>query len=93
MHFSHGGNVKIKLYTHYSNVNVIYRPKSDSQDRVIIDQGVVETPLDPMLEGRLTVEGSEIIIKKVHMADTGVFKISDLAGFPVAHVYIEVECK
>ncbi|XP_042291359.1 uncharacterized protein [Thunnus thynnus] len=91
MHLSHGENLKIKLYLHHSNVNVVYRPKSDNQDRVIVDQGVLMTPLDPLLEGRLTVEGSELIMKKVHVADTGVFKVSDLAGFPVAHVYIEVE--
>ncbi|KAM7384738.1 hypothetical protein PAMA_011883 [Pampus argenteus] len=91
MHLSHGGNVKIKLYMHHSNVNVVYRPKSDNQDRVILDQGVLMMQLDPLLEGRLTVEGSELIMKKVQTADKGVFKVTDLSGFPVAHVYIEVE--
>ncbi|XP_071355426.1 uncharacterized protein [Trachinotus anak] len=91
MHLSYGENLKIKLYLHHSNVNIVYRPKSDNQDRVVLDQGVLVTPLDPLLEGRLTVEGSELIMKKVHMADTGVFKVTDLAGFPVAHVYVEVE--
>ncbi|XP_022599790.1 uncharacterized protein LOC111220831 [Seriola dumerili] len=91
MHLSYGGNLKMKLYLHQSNLNIVYRPKSDNQDRVILDQGVLVTPLDPQLEGRLTVEGSELIMKKVRVADTGVFKLTDLAGFPVAHVYIEVE--
>lgn len=91
MHLSNGGNVKIKLYLHHSNVNIVYRPKSDNQPRVILDQGVLMTPLDPLLEGRLAVERSELIMKKVHMADTGVFKVTDLAGFPVANVYIEVD--
>lgn len=88
-----GENLKIKLYQHYSNVNVVYKPKSDSQDRVVISHGVLEEPLDPQLDGRLTVEGSEIILKKVNTADTGIFKVTDLAGFPVAHIYITVECK
>ncbi|XP_023250615.1 uncharacterized protein LOC111645598 [Seriola lalandi dorsalis] len=91
MHLSYGGNLKMKLYLHRSNLNIVYRPKSDNHDRVILDQGVLVTPLDPQLEGRLTVEGSELIMKKVRVADTGVFKLTDLAGFPVAHVYIEVE--
>uniref|UniRef100_A0A3P9JVL2 Uncharacterized protein n=1 Tax=Oryzias latipes TaxID=8090 RepID=A0A3P9JVL2_ORYLA len=86
-----GENLKIKLYQHYSNVNVVYKPKSDSQDRVVISHGVLEEPLDPQLDGRLTVEGSEIILKKVNTADTGIFKVTDLAGFPVAHIYITVE--
>lgn len=83
----------MKLYQHHANLSIVYRPKSDNQDRVILDHGVLVTPLDPMLEGRLTVEGSELIMKKVHVADIGVFKVTDLAGFPVAHVYIEVDGK
>lgn len=90
---TYGENLKMKLYLHYSSVNIVYRPKSDNVDRVILDQGVLVTPLDPLLEGRLTVEGSELIVKKVHAADMGVFKVTDLAGFTVAHVYIEVEGK
>lgn len=78
---------------HHSKVNIVYRPKSDNKDRVILDQGVLVSPLDPLLEGRLTVEGSALILKKVHVADTGVFKVTDLAGLPVAHVYVEVEGK
>ncbi|XP_035847178.1 uncharacterized protein LOC116047073 isoform X3 [Sander lucioperca] len=91
LHPSHGENLKVKLYRHYANVNIVYRPKSGNQDRVILDQGVLVTPLDPLLEGRLTVEGSELSIKKVQVADSGVFKVTDQAGFPVAHVYVEVE--
>lgn len=88
---SYGGNLKMEMYLPYSNVSVVYRPKSDNQDRVVLDQGVLMTPLDPMLEGRLSVEGSQLTLKKVNMADEGVFKVTDLAGFPVAHVYIEVQ--
>lgn len=83
----------MKLYLHYSNLNIVYRRKSDNQDRLIVDQGVLVTPLDPMLEGRLTVEGSLLMMKKVNVADTGVFKVTDLSGFTVAHVYIEVDGK
>lgn len=83
----------MKLYQHHSNVNIIYRPKSDNVDRVIVDQGVVVAPLDPLLDGRLSVEGSELIMKEVLPADMGVFKVTDLAGFPVAHVYVEIDGK
>ncbi|KAI3358840.1 hypothetical protein L3Q82_015236 [Scortum barcoo] len=91
MHLTYGADLKMKLYLHHSNLKIVYRSKSDYQPQVILDQGVLVTPLDPLLEGRLTVEGSELIIKKVHVADTGVFIVTDLAGFTVAHVYIEVE--
>lgn len=83
----------MKLYLHHSSVNIVYKPKSDHVDRVIVDQGVLVTSLDPLLDGRLTVEGTELILKKVHTADSGVFKVTDLAGFPVAIVHIEVDSK
>lgn len=51
------------------------------------------TPLDPELEGRLSVEGSELILKKATFTDTGVFTVTDLTGFTVAYVHIEVEGK
>ncbi|KAL6099361.1 uncharacterized protein ACO6RY_01196 [Pungitius sinensis] len=87
----HGENVKIKLYLQHSNVNVVYTPKSDSLDRIILDQGVLMEPLEPVMEGRLSVQGSQLNIKNIHVTDTGIFKVTDQAGFPVAHVYIEVE--
>ncbi|XP_033492960.2 uncharacterized protein LOC117263565 [Epinephelus lanceolatus] len=91
IHLSNRENLKMKLYVDHSNLNIVYRPKSDNQDRVILNQGVLVTPLDPQLEGRLSVEGSELIMKKVHLSDMGVFIVTDRAGFPVAHVYLEVD--
>lgn len=82
----------MKLYIDHSNSTIVYRPKSDNVEWMIVDRGVV-VPLDPLLEGRLFVEGSELIIKKIKLADMGVFKVTDLAGFPVAHIYIEVDGK
>lgn len=93
LHLPYGGNLEIELYLHHTNVSIVYRPKSDNVDRVVVDQGVLVTPMDPQLEGRLTVDGSDLFMKKVLEADTGVFKVTDLTGFTVAHVYIEVERK
>lgn len=91
MHVPYGGNLRMKLYLHHSNLSIVYRPKSDNRDRLVLDRGVLVVPQDPLLEGRVTVEGSELIMKKLHMADTGVFRVTDLVGFAVAHVYIQVE--
>ncbi|TNN51990.1 hypothetical protein EYF80_037796 [Liparis tanakae] len=88
---SHGENLKIKLYLNHSDVSIVYRRKSDNQDRLILDRGVLVTPMDPLLEGRLIVEGSQLVLKKVQPADTGVFKVTDLEGFPVVHSHIEVQ--
>lgn len=91
LHSSYGENLKMKLYQHYSNLNVVFRSKKDNQERVIVNQGVLVTPLDPQLEGRLTVDGSVLVLKKIHSTDEGVFKVTDLAGFSVADIYISVE--
>uniref|UniRef100_A0A8C6UBQ7 Uncharacterized protein n=1 Tax=Neogobius melanostomus TaxID=47308 RepID=A0A8C6UBQ7_9GOBI len=91
IHLTYGSDFTLNLYLDHSNLNVVYRPKSLNQDWPIVEQGVVVSPLDPQLEGRLSVGGAVIHIKKLKEADTGVFKVTDLAGFSVAHVYIEVE--
>ncbi|XP_061597362.1 uncharacterized protein LOC133460667 isoform X2 [Cololabis saira] len=91
LHLTSGDNLKMKLYQPYSNVNIAYRSVSDSHDRLIVDQGVLVTPQDPQLDGRVFVQGSELTMKKVNTADTGIFKVTDLAGFTVAHVHLTVE--
>lgn len=93
LRFPYGSNFTMNLYLDHSNVNVVYRPKSTNQDRPVVEQGAVVSPLDSQLDGRLSVEGAVIHMKKLQEADTGVFKVTDLAGFSVAHYYIEVERK
>ncbi|XP_061786899.1 uncharacterized protein [Nerophis lumbriciformis] len=87
---SNGDDVAMKLYLPHSNVNVVYRPKAAQQGRLVLEQGVLVTAQDPQLEGRLNAEGSVLVLKKVRMSDAGVFKVTDLAGFPVAHIYVDV---
>ncbi|AWP21270.1 Hypothetical protein SMAX5B_015832 [Scophthalmus maximus] len=41
----YGGNLKMQLYLHHSDVSVVYRPKSDNQDRLVLDRGVLLPPL------------------------------------------------
>ncbi|XP_077404890.1 uncharacterized protein LOC144037345 isoform X2 [Vanacampus margaritifer] len=90
LHPVNGADMAVKLYLHHAEVNVVYRPKSGHQDRPILERGVLVTPADPQLGGRVTVDGSELLVKKVRGSDEGVFKITDLGGFPVAHVYVDV---
>ncbi|XP_061755494.1 uncharacterized protein LOC133552154 [Nerophis ophidion] len=87
---SNGDDVVMKLYLPHSHVNVVYRPKAAQQGRLVLEQGVLVTAQDPQLEGRLNAEGSALVLKKVRVSDAGVFKVTDLAGFPVAHIYVDV---
>ncbi|CAN9504253.1 unnamed protein product [Ophioblennius macclurei] len=91
LRLTYGQNLRMKLHLHHSLLNVVYRPRSDPQDRPVLQQGVLVVPLDPQLEGRLTVEGSQLSMKKLQQADSGLFRISDLEGFPVADVHVHVE--
>lgn len=91
LRLSYGQNLRMKLHLHHSLLNVVYRPRSDHQDRPIVQQGALVTPLDPQLEGRLTVDGSQLSMKRLQQADSGLFRVSDLEGFPVADVHVVVE--
>lgn len=45
------------------------------------------------LEERLTLEGSLVFLDQVTGADAGYFKITDILGFTVSSVHLEVQRK
>ncbi|XP_021427661.2 uncharacterized protein LOC110496214 isoform X2 [Oncorhynchus mykiss] len=91
VHLSYGSTLKINLFVDHTKVNLLYTPDWDRKDRVILEQGELVVPLDPSLDGRLTVEGSMCILERVRFSDTGLFRVTDLLGFPVTNIYLEVE--
>ncbi|XP_072531618.1 uncharacterized protein [Salminus brasiliensis] len=91
MHLHYDGTLKIKLYVNHTMVNMVYTPDSDHKDRIILHQGKLVVPLDDMLDGRVSVEGSMFYLKKVKVSDMGVFRVTDLSGFRIADVYVNVE--
>lgn len=72
---------------------MIYITDADQKQQIILDQGQLVEPLDQILEGRAFIEGSMFYLKKVKVSDTGVFRLTDLTGFRIADVYINVERK
>ncbi|KAL7883075.1 hypothetical protein SRHO_G00007330 [Serrasalmus rhombeus] len=91
MRLQYDATLKTKLYINHTKVNIIYTPDSDHKDRIILDQGELVMPLDPLLDGRVSVEGSMFYLKKVKVSDMGVFRVTDLTGFRIADVYVNVE--
>ncbi|XP_077599698.1 uncharacterized protein LOC144214861 [Stigmatopora nigra] len=89
---SEGADVTVNLYLQHHRVNVLYRPKrgDGGRQRTLLEGGVPVSPPDPQLARRLSAQGSRMLIRKVRRSDEGVFEITDLAGFPVAHVYVDV---
>ncbi|XP_051992597.1 uncharacterized protein LOC127650956 isoform X2 [Xyrauchen texanus] len=90
-HLSYGGILKIKLHVDHTKVKMVYIPDTDHKERLILDQGELVVPLDPALEGRVSVEGSLFYLKKVKASDMGVFRVMDYSGFRIADVYLHVE--
>ena len=83
----------MNLYLDHTKVTLKYTPESDHEERTIVDQGLVVDPVDPGLDGRLTVEGSMIILERVRARDSGWFTVTDLTGFSVATIHLTVEGK
>uniref|UniRef100_A0AAY4CSL8 Uncharacterized protein n=1 Tax=Denticeps clupeoides TaxID=299321 RepID=A0AAY4CSL8_9TELE len=87
----YGGTLKINLFLSYTKVNLAYTPDSDHKERMIVAQGELVVPMDPSLDGRLSVDRSMCYLKRVHMSDRGLFSVTDLLGFHISDVYLEVE--
>uniref|UniRef100_A0AAY4CRC2 Uncharacterized protein n=1 Tax=Denticeps clupeoides TaxID=299321 RepID=A0AAY4CRC2_9TELE len=85
------GTLKINLFLSYTKVNLAYTPDSDHKERMIVAQGELVVPMDPSLDGRLSVDRSMCYLKRVHMSDRGLFSVTDLLGFHISDVYLEVE--
>ncbi|XP_046874629.1 uncharacterized protein LOC124466800 [Hypomesus transpacificus] len=91
VHLSYATTFKMNLYLDHTKVTLKYTPESDHEERTIVDQGLVVDPVDPGLDGRLTVEGSMIILERVRARDSGWFTVTDLTGFSVATIHLTVE--
>ncbi|KAG7252727.1 hypothetical protein CRUP_037482 [Coryphaenoides rupestris] len=62
--------------------------------RPVLDRGAPAVPPDPLLDGRLSVAEGEprlLLLRKVRVADAGIFRVTDLAGFPVADAHLQVD--
>ncbi|XP_076158097.1 uncharacterized protein LOC143140857 [Alosa pseudoharengus] len=91
IHLEYDKTLKINLHLNYDKVNMVYTRDSDRKERVILNQGKLMLPVDPVLDGRLSVEGSVVYLKQVRASDMGTFRVKDLLGFHVAEVHLEVE--
>ncbi|XP_062386136.1 uncharacterized protein LOC134073168 [Sardina pilchardus] len=91
IHLEYDKTLKINLHLSSDKVNMVYTRDSDRKERVILNQGKLMLPVDPVLDGRLSVEGSVVYLKQVRASDMGTFRVKDLLGFHVAEVHLEVD--
>ncbi|XP_072536612.1 uncharacterized protein [Salminus brasiliensis] len=87
----YGGTFKLNLHLNSSSVRLTYSPDSSAsaQPWVIIDKGELTLPPELDLQDRFSMEDSMCILEQVKASDTGLYKVTDLQGFPVASVHLE----
>nr|XP_057908946.1 uncharacterized protein si:dkeyp-77h1.4 [Doryrhamphus excisus] len=88
----HGEKLKINLILNSSLVHLYYSPDTDHTPRLLMDKGeFTHAQTELGFEGRLSLEGSQVILEKVKRSDEGLFKVTDILGFPVSNVHLELK--
>ncbi|XP_039973446.1 uncharacterized protein si:dkeyp-77h1.4 isoform X2 [Xiphias gladius] len=88
----YGKRLKINLVLNSSLVHLYYSPDYDPTPRLLLDKGEFTSAQTELgLEERLSIEGSLVFLDHVKRSDAGHFKITDILGFTVSSIYLEVE--
>ncbi|XP_056142105.1 uncharacterized protein si:dkeyp-77h1.4 [Lampris incognitus] len=90
----YGETMKIHLILNSSLVKLNYIPDYDHKPRLLMDKGeFTSAQTDLGLEGRLSLDGSVVLLERVKRSDAGEFEVTDILGFHVTTAYLEVERK
>ncbi|KAK7147528.1 hypothetical protein R3I94_010146 [Phoxinus phoxinus] len=88
---SYGGTLKVNLHLDSSLARLVYTPKYDKHSYLIMESGELNLPSNLDLGGRLSLENSMCLLTDVKASDAGVFSVTDLQGFLVSDVHLEME--
>ncbi|XP_066538301.1 uncharacterized protein si:dkeyp-77h1.4 isoform X2 [Hoplias malabaricus] len=87
----YGGTFKLNLYINSSSARVTYSNTSTfTHSWIIMDQGKLSLPPELEMEGRFTAEDSMCVLEQVKASDEGVYRVTDLQGFTVSSVHLEL---
>ncbi|XP_038566997.1 uncharacterized protein si:dkeyp-77h1.4 [Micropterus salmoides] len=88
----YGKRLKINLILNSSLVQLYYTPEKDPTPRLLLDKGEFTSAQTELgLEGRLSLEDSLVVLDQVKGADAGQFKITDILGFTVSSIHLQVQ--
>ncbi|XP_067457198.1 uncharacterized protein si:dkeyp-77h1.4 isoform X1 [Thunnus thynnus] len=88
----YGKTVKINLILNSSLVRLNYTRNRDPTPYLLMDKGEFTSARTELgLEDRLSMEGSLVFLDQVRSSDAGQFKITDLLGFPVSIIHLEIQ--
>ncbi|XP_042345265.1 uncharacterized protein si:dkeyp-77h1.4 [Plectropomus leopardus] len=87
-----GKRLKINLILNSSLIRLYYTPNYDPVPRLLLDKGeFTSAQTDLGFEDRLSLEGSWVYLDQVKNADEGIFQITDILGFNVSNVHLELQ--
>ncbi|KAI3361171.1 hypothetical protein L3Q82_013367 [Scortum barcoo] len=88
----YGKRLKINLILNSSLVRLYYSPNNAVVSHLLLDKGEFTSAVtDLSLDDRLSLEGSLVYLDQVKGADAGQFKITDILGFNVSTIHLEVQ--
>ncbi|XP_053182928.1 uncharacterized protein si:dkeyp-77h1.4 [Scomber japonicus] len=88
----YGKRLKINLILNSSLVRLYYSRDRDPTPHLLMDKGeFTNAQTDLGFEDRLSMEGSLVFLDQVKGADAGQFKVTDILGFPVSIIQLEVQ--
>ncbi|XP_030249682.1 uncharacterized protein LOC115567347 [Sparus aurata] len=87
----YGKKLKINLILNSSLVDLYYTRDSDKTTHLLLEKGkFTDARAELGLEDRLSMEGSLVFLDQVRGSDDGQFKITDILGFTVSSIHLEV---
>ncbi|TNN81663.1 hypothetical protein EYF80_008109 [Liparis tanakae] len=87
-----GKRLKINLILNSSLVHLYYTPEYDPTPRLLLDRGEFTSARTELgLEERLSAEGTLVYLDQIKPEDRGQFKITDILGFTVSSIYLELQ--
>lgn len=88
---TYGGTLKINLHLNSSLAHLLYTPESDNTKYVLLERGNLMLPPNLNFEDRLSLKESVCILTGLRASDAGVFSETDLQGFHVSEVHLQIE--
>ncbi|XP_026226319.1 uncharacterized protein si:dkeyp-77h1.4 [Anabas testudineus] len=87
-----GKRLKINLILNSSLIKLYYTPDNDPTEHLLMDKGQFTRAQEDLGFGdRLSMEGSLVFLDQVKHKDAGVFKITDILGFTVATIHLQIQ--
>ncbi|KAG7277919.1 hypothetical protein CRUP_004698 [Coryphaenoides rupestris] len=84
--------LKINLLVNSSTARLYYSSTNDSKPLLLMEKGeITANQTELHMEGRLSVEGSVVVLEHLRASDVGQFKVVDILGFPVTVLHLGLE--